>query len=139
MRASARRKESGANRILGFGHEVEIEGGHTIVVDEPVDSGGTDTGPSPIRLLAASLAACTAVTIEMYAEREGWDVGKVEVDADVAYDGHAVKSFDVTLKLPGELTGAQRETLLGIAGQCPVHRALKGETPVTISDHVEAV
>ena len=76
MKVVARRRE-------GFAHDVEIEGGHTIVVDEPAAPGGTDTGPSPTRLLAASLAGCTAVTIEMYAERKGWDVGQVEVDVDV--------------------------------------------------------
>ena len=76
MKVVARRRE-------GFAHEVEIEGGHTIVVDEPVEAGGTDTGPSPTRLLAASLAGCTAMTMEMYAERKGWEIGKVEVDVDV--------------------------------------------------------
>jgi putative redox protein len=118
---------------------VEIEGGHTVVVDEPVESGGTDTGPPPTRLLAAGLAACTAVTIEMYAERKGWDVGQVEVDADVSYEGHAPSSFDVTVKLPGELSGEQRERLLEIAHKCPVHRVIRGETPVTVRDHLEAL
>jgi putative redox protein len=128
-----------ARRRAGFAHDVEIEGGHTVVVDEPVASGGTDTGPSPTRLLAAGLAACTAVTIEMYAERKGWNVGQVEVDADVAYDGHAPSSFDVTVKLPGELTQAQRERLLEIAHKCPVHRVIRGETAVTVSDHLGAL
>ena len=68
MKVVARRRE-------GFAHEVEIEGGHTLLVDEPARVGGTDTGPSPGRLLAASLAACTAITIEMYAERKGWEIG----------------------------------------------------------------
>jgi putative redox protein len=128
-----------ARRRAGYAHEVEIEGGHTVVVDEPVDWGGTDTGPSPTRLLAAGLAACTAVTIEMYAERKGWDVGQVEVDADVSYEGHAPSSFDVTVKLPGELSGEQRERLLEIAHKCPVHRVIRGETPVTVRDHLEAL
>lgn len=132
MKVVARRRE-------GFAHEVEIEGGHTVLVDEPESAGGTDTGPSPTRLLAASLAACTAVTIEMYAERKGWDVGAVEVGADVTYDGHAPTAFEVTLRLPPGLTGEQREGLLGIAAKCPVHRALSGETPVTISDRIEAL
>ena len=56
-------------------------------------AGGTDTGPSPTRLLAASLAGCIAVTIEMYAERKGWDVGAVEVDVDVEYEGYAPLSL----------------------------------------------
>ena len=72
-----------ARRIDGFAHEVDLEGGHELVVDEPRDRGGTDTGPRPTQLLAASLAGCTAITVEMYADRKGWDVGQVEVDVDV--------------------------------------------------------
>jgi putative redox protein len=138
MRVVARRQPS-ADGSLGFAHEVEIEGGHTILVDEPVSAGGSDTGPSPTRLLAASLAACTAVTIEMYAGRKGWDLGAVEVDADVAYDGHAPTTFEVTLHLPESVSDEQRKRLLAIAGRCPVHRALSGETEVTIRDRVEAL
>jgi len=139
MRVVARRKASGANRVLGFAHDVEIEGGHTIRVDEPVTAGGGDTGPSPTRLVAAGLAGCVAVTIEMYAERKGWDVGAVEVDVDVEYDDFRPLSFTVTLSLPGELSDEQRERLLVVAAKCPVHRLLAGETRVVISDRVESL
>ena len=139
MKVVARRKVSGANRILGYAHDVEIEGGHTIRVDEPAGGGGTDTGPSPTRLVAAGLASCIAVTIEMYAERKGWDVGAVEVDVDVEHDGYAPLSFAVALRLPAELNDEQRARLLAIAAKCPVHKVLAGETPVTISDRVETL
>jgi putative redox protein len=128
-----------ARRLQGLAHEIDIEGGHTIVVDEPPDSGGTDTGPSPGRLLAASLASCTAVTIEMYAERKEWEIGAIEVDVDATYDGHVPTAFDVTVKLPAGLDEERRRRLLAIASKCPVHRALTGETPVRISDRVEAL
>jgi putative redox protein len=128
-----------ARRRTGFAHDVEIEGGHTIRVDEPIAAGGSDTGPSPTRLVAASLAGCVAVTIEMYAERKGWDVGAVEVDVDVEYDDFTPLSFTVTLKLPAELSDEQRERLLAIAGRCPVHRLLAGETHVVLSGRVESL
>lgn len=137
MRVIARRKVSGTNRILGFAHDVEIEGGHTLVVDEPVEAGGSDTGPSPTRLVAAGLASCVAVTVEMYAERKGWDVGAVEADVDFEYEGFVPTSFAVTLRLPPELSDEQRERLLTIARKCPVHELLAGETPVVVSDQVE--
>jgi len=126
-----------ARRHAGFAHDVEIEGGHTIRVDEPSTVGGTDTGPSPTRLVAAGLAGCVAVTIEMYAARKGWDVGALEVEVDVEYEGFAPRSFAVTLRLPSELSGEQRERLLVIARKCPVHRLLAHETPVAISDRIE--
>jgi putative redox protein len=132
MRVRARRRD-------GFAHEVEIEGGHSLVVDEPVAAGGTDSGPSPTRLLAASLAGCTAITVEMYADRKGWDVGPIEVDVDVAYDGHTPSSFAVALKLPPALSDEQRQRLLGIAAKCPVHKLLVGAAKVTIAERVEAL
>jgi putative redox protein len=127
-----------ARRRRGYVHDVEIEGGHTLVVDEPAYvEGGTDAGPSPTRLVAAGLAGCTAVTIEMYAARKGWDVGPVEIDVDVKYEDFAPLSFAVTLRLPDGLSEEQRLRLLAVAAKCPVHKLLTGETNVAISDRVE--
>jgi putative redox protein len=127
-----------ARRIEGMAHEVDLEGGHVLVLDEPPDRGGTDTGPRPTQLLAASLAGCTAITVEMYAARKEWDVGKVEVDVDVTYDHHVPDHFKVTLRLPAELSEEQRARLLLIAEKCPVHRVLAGEAKVTVVERVEA-
>jgi putative redox protein len=128
-----------ARRAEGYAHDVEIEGDHTIRIDEPATAGGGDSGPSPTRLVAAGLAGCTAVTMEMYAERKGWDIGPVEVDVDVEYDGFAPLSFAVTLRLPAELSEEQRQRLLAVSRKCPVHKLLAGETPVVVSDQVEAL
>lgn len=126
-----------ARRIEGMAHEVDLEGGHVLVVDEPPDRGGTDTGPRPTQLLAASLAGCTAITVEMYAERKGWELGKVEVDVDVSYDHHVPDHFKVALHLPAELDEEQRARLLFIAEKCPVHKVLAGEAKVTVVERVE--
>jgi len=126
-----------AKRVEGYAHDIEIEGGHTIRVDEPLDAGGADTGPAPTRLVAAALAGCVAVTLELYAERKGWNLERVEVDVDVEYGGPRPLSFAVTLRLPAELSDEQRERLLAIAAKCPVHRVLAGETPVSVADRVE--
>jgi putative redox protein len=127
-----------ARRIEGLAHEVDLEGGHVLVVDEPRDRGGVDSGPRPTQLLAASLAGCTAITIEMYAERKGWDLGEVEVDVDVGYDHQVPDEFRVTIHLPGELDDEQRQRLLLIAEKCPVHKVLAGEAKVTVAERVEA-
>jgi putative redox protein len=127
-----------ARRIQGLAHEVDLEGGHELIVDEPPDRGGTDTGPRPTQLLAASLAGCTAITVEMYADRKGWELGPVEVVVEMGYDGHVPNSFDVQLRLPAELDDEQRRRLLVIATRCPVHRVLAGEASVTVSERVES-
>ena len=70
-----------ARRIAGYSHEIDLGDGREIVVDEPADDGGTDTGPRPTQLLATSLAGCTAITIELYANRKGWElqIGRAHV------------------------------------------------------------
>jgi putative redox protein len=132
MRVVARRRQ-------GYVHEVDIEGRHTVLVDEPPAAGGTDAGPSPTRLLAASLASCVAITMEMYAERKGWDIGAVEVEVDAEYEDHAPRAFAVTLRFPDGLSEEQRQRLLVVARKCPVHRVLAAETPVAVSDRIEAL
>jgi putative redox protein len=127
-----------ARRVEGYAHDVEIEGGHRLRADEPRTAGGTDTGPSPTRLLGASLASCIAITVEMYAERKGWDVGAVEVDVEVGYEGPVPTDFEVGLKLPAELDDEQRRRLLVIATKCPVHKVLAGEAHVKVVERLEA-
>ncbi|MGI8750294.1 MAG: OsmC family protein [Thermoleophilaceae bacterium] len=128
MRAIARR--SGGT----LKHHVEI-GSHRLTADEPRDQGGSDAGPNPQELLAASLATCTAVTMEMYANRKGWDIGDVVVDVDYepAQRGSPTK-FTMDVKLPKELPEDQREKLMQIVTKCPVHRTLEGE--VMFDEHV---
>lgn len=131
MRATARR-ENGTLQ-----HAVEIRD-HTVTADEPKDHGGGDTGPSPQELLAASLASCTAITMEMYAERKGWDVGEVavHVDYEPAQRGSPTR-FRMVVDFPKELPEDQRERLMQIGAKCPVHRVLEGE--VMFEETVELV
>jgi putative redox protein len=126
-----------AMRRSGFTHDVEIDGRHSLVIDEPPDSGGADEGPSPTRVLGASLAACTAITVEMYADRKGWELGDLSVEVEISYENSVPTQFDVTLRLPDALSEEQLERIRVIAGRCPVHRALASETRVTITDRVQ--
>jgi putative redox protein len=131
MRAIARR-ENGTLK-----HDVEIRR-HVVVADEPQDQGGDDSGPSPEELLAAALASCTAVTMAMYAERKGWEIGEVAVDVNYepAQRGSPTR-FRLDVQLPKELPDEQRERLMQIGAKCPVHRTLEGE--VMFEESVELV
>jgi putative redox protein len=130
MRASAHQLEK-------LRHDVRVRS-HTITADEPRDHGGEDSGPSPQELLAASLASCVAITMEMYAKRKHWDVAGLRVDVQYtpAERGHPTK-FDVVMKMPAHLSEEQVERLSVIAAKCPVHRTLEGE--VAFDERVELV
>ena len=125
-----------ARRVKGYEHEVEIRG-HRLPADEPADRGGSDAGPRPTELLAASLATCAAITLEMYAERKGWELGELEVSVDYRSPEEGEEpSFDVRIRIPAELSDEQRERLLVIATKCPVHKTLKAQD-VVVNDELE--
>lgn len=124
-----------ARRVEGYAHDVEVDG-HTLRLDEPPEAGGEGSGPRPTTLLGAGLAGCIAITVEMYAQRKGWDVGTVEVDVEMAYEGTVPTGFDVGLKLPGDLDEEQRRRLLVIATKCPVHKVLAGEAHVNVVERL---
>jgi len=126
-----------ARRTDGFKHQIKIRG-HELLLDEPTDQGGEDAGPSPQEMLAASLASCTAVTMEMYAGRKGWDVSGLEVDCDYApAERGSPTRFELVLRMPAHLDEEQRQRLTVIAAKCPVHRTLEGE--VLFEERVEVV
>jgi putative redox protein len=116
-----------ARRTGKFRHMVDVRE-HHVSIDEPLDQGGEDSAPSPQEMLAASLASCTAVTMEMYAERKGWDLGYVEVECSYtpAERGCPTK-FELVLRLPEDATDEQVDRLKIIAAKCPIHRTLDGE------------
>ena len=118
-----------ARRTAGsFHHRIEIRD-HQVIVDEQAEHGGADEGPSPQELLAAAVASCTAVTIEMYADRKGWDIGQLEVECDYSRpERGSPTQFNLVLRLPDSCTEEQVEKLSAIAAKCPVHRALEGES-----------
>ena len=132
MKATAHRTAS-----TGLAHRIESRG-HQLVADEPTEQGGEDRGPTPQELLAASLAACTAITIEMYAKRKGWEIGDVEVDCEYEQSERGSPTlFKLTVRLPDGLSEEQVERIGAVAAKCPVHRTLEGET--TFEQRVELV
>jgi putative redox protein len=126
-----------ARRTGTFTHDIDVRG-HRIKADEAEDVGGDDDAPNPQELLAASLASCTAITVEMYAKRKGWEIGDVEVEAEYTpAERGAPTRFKLTLRLPDGLTDEQVERLSVIAAKCPIHRTLDGE--VMFDERVELV
>lgn len=98
---------------------------HQITADEPQDLGGSDTGFAPSELLAASLAACTSITLRMYADRKQWPLEGVEVEVVVERDAAAKSTvFTRKIQLIGTLDDEQQQRLLSIANKCPIHETL---------------
>jgi len=124
------------------GLRTEIDAaGHALVADEPVTVGGTDTGPSPYDLLAAALASCTSMTLQLYARHREIKLDKVTVRVthgkvhavdcrDCEKQTRKIDRFVRLINLEGEIDDAARARLLEIADRCPVHRSLSGEIEI---------
>ena len=110
--------------------DVEIDGGHHIVTDEPQAVGGDGSGPSPHELLPAALAACISTQLVMYGRTKGWDLGAVSVD--VVYDHRSTpRRFEIEIGLGADLTPVQLARLEAVAAACPVRRAIEGGAEFT--------
>jgi len=121
----------------GLRHTVQVRD-HHVTVDEPLTAGGEDAGPDPQEMLAVSLASCSAITMEMYAQRKGWDLGHVEVSVEYSpAERGCVTKFELVLRLPDDLPDEHAERLRVIAGKCPVHRAL--DSDVMFQERIERV
>ena len=110
------------------GYRAEARAGtHGVTMDEPLDQGGTDQGPTPIQLLLTSLGGCSAITMRLYAERKGWDLRGAKVAVKL-YRGKPKDTPRIVqeIELEGDLAEDQRQRLLEIAGRCPVHRLVDG-------------
>jgi uncharacterized OsmC-like protein len=129
--------ETGAGR---FALDVTA-GPHRLPADEPKAVGGDDTGPTPYELLGAALAACTAMTLRLYAGRKGWPLGRISVAvrhekvhaqdcADCETRDARVDRFERVIEVAGEIPEERRAKLLEIADKCPVHRTLEGPVQV---------
>jgi len=146
---SRRSPEVADNRVTarigaeGFRTELFAHG-FPLVADEPLADGGSNEGPSPYDYLLAALGACTAMTLQMYARRKGWLLAEAVVRLshnkihaedcrDCSEKESRIDMFLREVELSGELDEGQRQRLLEIAGQCPVHRTLTGEVRIETS------
>jgi uncharacterized OsmC-like protein/alpha/beta superfamily hydrolase len=116
-------------------------GDHYLTADEPKTAQGNNFGPTPYELVASGLAACTAMTIKMYANHKKWPLEDVEVHVSYRKDhaedsqhqqdkGAKIDIFEREIKLTGDLEPQQRERMLDIANKCPVHKTLHSEVLV---------
>jgi putative redox protein len=110
-------------------------GRHVWNADVDKTLGSNDVAPDPHDLLDSALAACTALTMELYLRRQGWPVTSLQIKIDHVEtrgsDGRAHYQLQREITVTGDLTDEQRARLLEIAGKCPIHRVLEGQVSIS--------
>lgn len=129
----------------GAFQQVVFAAGHRLLADEPADVGGLGSGPSPYDFLSAALGACTSMTLRMYANRKGLEVGRITVDVahgkvhakDCIECGEGregrIDRFERRIAVAGPVSAELEAKLVEIAGKCPVHRTLEANSAVVTS------
>lgn len=114
------------------GYATVIQAGHhRLTSDEPAAIGGSDTGPAPYQLLLASLAACSAITLRMYGDRKGWQLGTIHVELELHKDTpDSTGRIERVMSFGASLTDEQRAKLAEIVEKTPVTRTLRAGTPI---------
>ena len=135
-RAEAERCAVVAETGLGGFHSWVRAGQHAFITDEPEAMGGLDGGPHPYNLLCASLAACTTMTLRMYASHKGYEFGRIttRVTHERDTDGPAGAQRDTfhrEVSVDADIDAAMEEKILEIANKCPVHRTLERSSEIT--------
>lgn len=112
-------------------------GGFDLRSDEPVSAGGRDAGPAPYALVLAGLGSCTAITLKMYADRKGWNIGRMRVALTLDKDAEGRAFIGRALSTDATLSASQWDKLIEIAGKTPVTRTLAAgaEIATTRADH----
>lgn len=105
--------------------EIKTHSGNTILADEPLEKGGQNAGPYPHELLASALSSCILITLRMYADRKGWDIGDVEISTTLEWNREENKTaIFSTVQFSGQLNQDQRTRLIKIAESCPIHKII---------------
>lgn len=112
-----------------FQQVIEI-GPHRLVTDVAPALGGEDSGPEPHDILAAALAACTTLTVNLYARRKGYQLDEVQVTIRHGQEG-AAYALHRSIRYLGQLSQEEKQRLTDIANKCPVHKTLSGQIQIT--------
>ena len=102
---------------------------HSILADTSVANGGQDEGMNPHEILETALAACTAITLKMYAKRKNMPLDDVHVEVHTVSEGKdSVLSRKV--RLVGALSTEDKTRLMEIADKCPIHKLLTSNVSI---------
>jgi len=113
-----------------YAHRIS-SGRHELLADEPPALGGQDAGMAPFDLYLASLSACTAITLRMYAEKKGWELGEFSAELHSSRDADGKLHVHRVLHATGPLDDAQWQRLLDVVEKTPVTLVMREGARIT--------
>src|SRR5438309_2365263 len=117
-----------ASSSEGYGNVMRARR-HEVRADESQHEGGTDTGANPTELLLCALGSCTSITLRMYAQRKGWELGEIKVELEFVKEGDSHR-IGREITFSARLTEEQRARIAEIAEKTPVTKVIKQGSPI---------
>ncbi|MES2769626.1 MAG: OsmC family protein [Bdellovibrionota bacterium] len=126
-----------AKHVGGLAYDIKLPE-FLIRVDVKEKQGGANSAPDPHDYLEAALAGCTAITVQMYANRKGIPLESVDVKISITKEGKEGNEITREVKFKGNLTEEQKTMLLAIAEKCPIHHFLVRGANIRTTQMVES-
>ena len=128
------------HHLDGDRFSIEVRG-HTLLVDQPTDAGGSDTAPTPTELFIAGLASCVAFYARRYLARHHIDPAGLTVSASYEIGGRPtrVHGMKIVVTPPAGLPVARRDAFLAVASHCTVHNTLTEPAHVEVAFAADVV
>jgi uncharacterized OsmC-like protein len=109
--------------------------GHEIVLDQPVEDGGGDLGPTPTELFVGGLAACVGFYAERFLRRHGLPLDGLAVECEFSFSTDRparVSEVELRVLLPAGFPDERREGLRAVVEHCTVHNSIRQAPEVRI-------
>ena len=117
----------------------EISAGkHRLLSGMSEELGGHDEGLNPHEILEAALAACTIITLQMYANRKQWNLISADVTVNIDSESNQESCISRKIRFQGDLTEEQRKSLIAIANKCPIHKILSSNITIKTDEVISA-
>ena len=97
---------------------------HTLLTDKPESFGGGATGLAPYDFICSGLISCTMITLRMYAQHKGFDLGEFTVEADFNANKEGKEWIERRLSFEQELSAELKQKVLDICQKTPVTKTL---------------
>lgn len=110
-----------------------LSGKHQLITDKPESFGGQDKGLAPYDFVCSGLISCTMITLPMYAQHKGFDLGEFTVEADFNANKEGKEWIERRLSFANALSEELHQKVLDICQKTPVTKTLLRSVEINTS------
>lgn len=100
--------------------------GHSIKTDQPLNSGGGDTAPSPFQLYLASIGTCAGIYVKSFCDNRNIPTDNIKIIQKTEYNKETGLPANITIdiKLPPDFPEKYKASVITVAELCKVKKSI---------------